>query len=437
VTRRTRTVAVLLAAMALVVTAACGQKSGVHVSSGDRSLDGGGGGTAAPSTTAGGGDNGGIVGPELKGPDSATGVSDTEIRIGIHGPLTGAGAPAESFLNAASLYFDTIGPAINGRSVKVFLEDDKYNPSGAVAACKKLVAQDKVFLILGAAGADQIAACAKYADGVGVPYLSEGISKSGFDNLSTYWALSLTYGQQGKILAEYMKNVVKAKKVAMVRANTANFAEAHTEFVKAAKANGLDVVKDLTVPKDAGQGEVQSAAVQLCGGSRPDAVFPLLSPAIFLQLAGATHSQNCDVRWAGVGNTMAINLVAAVGCGSKTLEGGASFFASYPALDKADELDPNYQKAYQAKTGKAGDDIGFGLWAAEKGLGELLKAGGKNLTRHGFMKAISGKRFPPTISPGVDFTSSRFGGTAVHVQKVDCAAQPPAYKTEFMFKSDF
>ena len=101
-----------------------------------------------------------------KGPGDTTGVTDTEIRIGVHAPLTGAGANAPSFEKGKDLYFQSVGQ-INGRTVKVFFEDDKYNPSSAVEACKKMVEQDKVFLLVGGGGADQIAACAKYAAGVG------------------------------------------------------------------------------------------------------------------------------------------------------------------------------------------------------------------------------------------------------------------------------
>ena len=244
----------ILVVLSLLVVTACGQKEGVHVATGGGSSDGQ---SAGPATTA-----ESSVGTVPKGPGDTDGVTDTEIRIGVHAPLTGAGANAPSFEQGKDLYFQSVGP-INGRTVRVFFEDDKYNPSSAVEACKKMVEQDKVFLLVGGGGADQIAACAKYAAGAGVPYLAEGVGEAGLDELRSYFALSMTYKQQGRLLAEYIKNVLNGTKVAMVRADTANFADARTGFVDGVEAQELDLVQDITVPKDAAQAELQSAAATM------------------------------------------------------------------------------------------------------------------------------------------------------------------------------
>ena len=167
--KRIRIVVTLVVALALVGSA-CGQKDSARRAGeafDSRTVPAGGGG-ATTGTTA-------TTRPSQ--PDSSVGVTDSEIRIGVHAPISGAGAPPESFRLGYDLYWRALQQGIHGRKVRVFLEDDKYNPSGAVAACKKLVEQDKVFLIIGAAGADQLAACAKYANSVGVPYLSEGIAR--------------------------------------------------------------------------------------------------------------------------------------------------------------------------------------------------------------------------------------------------------------------
>jgi ABC-type branched-subunit amino acid transport system substrate-binding protein len=408
----------MIAAVGLAGLAACGQKD-------DASQEGDGGVEPGAATTA---------PDETTVPDSTTGVSDTEIRIGVHGPLTGAGAPAASFTKAADLYWRALGAGVHDRSVKVFLEDDKYNPSGAVAACKKMVEQDQVFLIYGAAGADQLAACAKYTNSVGVPYISEGIAEQGFD-FDTYFATTPTYGQQGRILAEYIANVLEKRRVIMIRANTANFDEAEEGMRASASDNDLDF-DAITIPKDASAPEVQSAAVQVCR-ERPEVVYPLMAPAIFLPLAAAVKGQGCTPRWAGVGNTMAINLVAQVGCGQDTLGGGASFFASYPGLDKVQELDAGYEEAYQQLNGSSGDDIGWGLWGAMKSLHTVLDGVGPDLSRQKLMDYIDGRSFPDEILPATDFTDSHFGGTGVHVLKVDCAADPPQWKTEYAFAKGF
>jgi branched-chain amino acid transport system substrate-binding protein len=419
----------ILVVLTVLVASACGQKEGVHVATGGGSS---GGESAGPATTATEGPGDTVP----KGPGDTDGVTDTEVRIGVHAPLTGAGANAPSFEQGKDLYFQSVGP-IHGRTVKVFFEDDKYNPSSAVEACKKMVEQDKVFLLVGAGGADQIAACAKYANGAGVPYLAEGVGEAGLDDLDRYFALSMTYKQQGVLLAQYVKNVVKSTKVALVRADTANFADARTGFLAGVKAEKLDLVQDITVPKDAAQAELQSAAVELCGGSRPEVVYPLMAPVLFLQFAAAVHAQNCELRWAGVGVTIGLNIVAAALCGGNAIPGGASFFSPFTGIDDADTIDPAFQQTWAKVNGGRGDDIAWGLWGAEKLLGAMLQEVGPELTRQTFVNTINGKTFSTKTSPDVDYSKSHFGGTGVHVLKADCAKKPPGYVTESSFKSSF
>src|SRR5206468_3439089 len=138
-----------------------------------------------------------------------TGVTDTEIRIGIHAPVSGAAPfPQSSFDRGKQVYTEFINATrggIFGRKVRVFFEDDGYNPSQAVSVCKKLVQQDHVFLLIGGGGADQIVACAQYAASAGVPYVSEGTNEAAMGKLASAFAESETYKQQSLLLAPYIR----------------------------------------------------------------------------------------------------------------------------------------------------------------------------------------------------------------------------------------
>ena len=259
--RRPVVIALVLGAMVLV---ACGQKSGVHLASGRSGTAAGGagdlggtdtGGAAAAGDTGtggssaasgsgsssasgatgtggssraatGGSTSGGGTAAAGGGPGDSTGVTDKEIVIGIHAPVTGAAPfPTTSFNDGKDLYFNYLNGqgGINKRNVRVVFEDDGYNPSQAVSVCKKMVQQDHVFMLVGGGGTDQIVACAQYAASVGVPYAAEGVSEQGLNTLQNYFALSMTYKAQGVLLAQYMKNVLHVTKVGMLRGNTANF----------------------------------------------------------------------------------------------------------------------------------------------------------------------------------------------------------------------
>ena len=132
----------------------------------------------------------------------------------MHAPVTGAAAiPQASFERAVGVYFDAVNRngGIHGRKVEVLFEDDGFDPNRARTECKKMAEQEQVFLLIGGAGADQIDACARYAAAAGVPYLSAGVHETrpglgSLSNLSTYFALSLTYEQQIPLLAGVVKS---------------------------------------------------------------------------------------------------------------------------------------------------------------------------------------------------------------------------------------
>jgi ABC-type branched-subunit amino acid transport system substrate-binding protein len=440
------------------VAAACGQKSGVHVAAstgggvdagnaiaGDQTGTGAGTATGSEQTggsaTAGGGAGvGGTTGGAAGGravtvttrgatgtlaanPKDREGVTDTSITIGIHAPVTGAAPfPNDSFTRGKDLYFKWINDrkgGINGRKVSVEFKDDAYNPSQAHAVCKEMVEQKHVFMLVGGGGTDQIVECAKYSSGVGVPYAAEGVTEQGLTGLSGYFALSMTYKQQALLLAQYIKNVIGKSTVSMIRGDTANFDDAHTAFVAAARQVGLTCYCDFTIPKEASPNDAQSKAGELAA-KKADVVYPLMSPKIFIYLAAGAKQQNYNPRYAGVGLTLGLNIVGTAVCTAQSVSGGASFFSPFQGVDQFDAVDPEYKQAYKAYyPNDTPDDIGFVLWGAEKLLGAMLATPGKDLSRSRFVSSVlATKVFNTGIFPKADFTSSRFGGTAVHVLKI-------------------
>ncbi|MEQ1536144.1 MAG: ABC transporter substrate-binding protein [Burkholderiaceae bacterium] len=86
------------------------------------------------------------------------GVSKTEITLGsiqdLSGPIAGFGKQARLGM---LLRVDEINEqgGINGRKLKIIVEDSAYDPKKAVLAAQKLVNQDKIFIMLGHIGIAQ------------------------------------------------------------------------------------------------------------------------------------------------------------------------------------------------------------------------------------------------------------------------------------------
>ena len=83
------------------------------------------------------------------------GVAKDEILIGtiqdLSGPLAGYGKDLRNGMNLRVAEVNEQG-GVNGRKIKLLVEDSGYDPKRAVLAVQKLVTQDKVFVIAGLLG---------------------------------------------------------------------------------------------------------------------------------------------------------------------------------------------------------------------------------------------------------------------------------------------
>ena len=86
------------------------------------------------------------------------GVSKDEIVLGtiqdLSGPLAGFGKQARAGMQLAVAEINEQG-GVNGRKLKLLVEDDGYDPKKSVLAAQKLVNQDKIFIMVGHIGTAQ------------------------------------------------------------------------------------------------------------------------------------------------------------------------------------------------------------------------------------------------------------------------------------------
>jgi branched-chain amino acid transport system substrate-binding protein len=360
---------------------------------------------------------------------TTTGVTNQTIKIGAHAPITGAApVPSDSAQKGSDLYYKWLrhnNQAINGRFVDSMLKNDNYNPSQAVAVCKEMVEKDRVFLLYGYAGTDQIQACARYAASVGVPYLSAGVTEIGLSTLPNYFAISMSYPQQAPLLADLLVTDLGARKEknGMLRFDTPNFDDAHDAFIEAMGDRSAKISYDRAVSKGAGQAEAQTV-VQEMKAAGLENVYVLTSPVWFLQVLQAARSQSFEPQWVGVGITKALDTVSSVGCRNGTLS-RAKFFSPFPAWADINKFDPDFQKAVAAVYPEEdkGDDIMLIGWGMSKVIAELLEGAGRQLSREGFVgSAQRAKNVKTGVFPPVTFSpQDHFGGSQIHLNEAQCS----------------
>ena len=469
--RPRRAVACALGIALLSITAACGQKPGVHVEAAEgeaqqssSSGSGGGGGATtggvatdvsggvSGDTTGGttgggtGGTGGGGTGAtdagaalQLSGKDR-TGVSDDAINIAVHAPVTGAAPlPAESFEKSRDLYWRYVtqmkGEKVLGRSkVNVAFKDDKYTPNTAIQACRELSSSS--FLLVGAGGTDQIQACAQFSEQSGVPYLSAGVTEVGLGDLENYFAASMTYPQQTELLAQYIKKNLAGKKVGAIITNTPNFDDAAKAWDTAVAKQGLPYFKTLRHPK--GNNSWITAYASEMKGAGVQVLFFLSAPVDYIQFAQQAGTQSFRPQYVGVGISKGLNAVLGAGCPDVN---GGIHFSPFPGLDWARQNVPEFFQAGQ-RFGVPTDDLALALWGLASVEHEAFKRyeqvyGSTDLTREDFVKMLQvQKGLAPKVFPQLSYSpDNHFGANQVHVLQADCASGE--HKTLATYASGF
>jgi ABC-type branched-subunit amino acid transport system substrate-binding protein len=363
-------------------------------------------------------------------------VSDTVIKIGVHAPITGAAPiPQNAFDKGKDVYWKYLAEkgGLLGRNVQIIFKDDQFNPAHAVQVCRELVEQDKVFMLFGVTGSDQITACARYANSVGVPYLSGGVNEEGLTGLPNYFAVSQTYAQQNRTIVGLIKNVMHKTKIAIVLNATPALDETQRSITTLAQAAGLKIVRQSRISKQASDAELVSEANQLRAAGA-EAVYLLTAPVNFIKLATNAYAQAYNPLWTGPGLTNGLNIVTEGGCPAVN---GARWMSPFPGLDTIDRLDADYRPAYRKYVGAEPDDIGLAEWGLNKTFRLMLEAAGRDLSRQSFVRTLtSGRPFASNVFPTVSYDGSiRFGAKSMHVLEADCNTRK--WKTMATFVEGF
>jgi branched-chain amino acid transport system substrate-binding protein len=147
------------------------------------------------------------------------GVTDTEIVVGTHMPLTGPAAAGYSKIAPATkAYFDYVNAngGVNGRKITYKIMDDGYNPANTQTVVRQLVLQDKVFAILNGLGTPTHTGVLDFLKTNRVPDLFVASGSRSWNQVDKYpgtFGFNPDYTVEGKILATYIKETHAGKKV--------------------------------------------------------------------------------------------------------------------------------------------------------------------------------------------------------------------------------
>ena len=154
-----------------------------------------------------------------------TGITDTEILLGTHLPLSqtvaAAYAPISDGMRAYFDYINETEGGVYGRKIKVVVGDDHYNPPDTVEVTRKQVEQDEVFAIIGGLGDETHNAVWKYLEEKGIPdmFLATGLHKFTEPPVKTRFGGIPDYQVEGRMLGTYVAEHYNGKKLGILREN--------------------------------------------------------------------------------------------------------------------------------------------------------------------------------------------------------------------------
>ncbi|WP_425470913.1 branched-chain amino acid ABC transporter substrate-binding protein [Trinickia fusca] len=274
-----------------------------------------------------------------------TAQADTVVKIGHVAPLTGGSAhQGKDNENGARLAIEEInakGLTINGQKVTLQLDpqDDAGDPRQATQVAQKLV-DDKVVGVVGHETSGTSIPASKIYSDAGIVQISPSATNPKYtqQGFKTTYRVVATDAQQGPALANYAAKVLNVKKVAIVDDSTAYGQGLSTEFEKAAKSVGLNVVShDATNDKAVDF----RAILTKIKGENPDAIMvgamdavggPFAKQAKQLGLRAKILAGDgvCTANIAELAGDAADNIICSqAGMGLDKMAGGAAFQDKY------------------------------------------------------------------------------------------------------------
>ncbi len=150
------------------------------------------------------------------------GVAADTITIGAFGPITGPaayiGLAGRDGMNLAIKEINA-GGGVNGRKLVAVFEDDAHSPTRGLAAAKKLIEQDKVFMLMSVGGSNATAGTIDYVRDnktvmyvsiASVPAVTWPFARNMFRGATTETA------RYGELYAEFLTSYYKTQKIAIM-----------------------------------------------------------------------------------------------------------------------------------------------------------------------------------------------------------------------------
>jgi branched-chain amino acid transport system substrate-binding protein len=328
------------------------------------------------------------------------GATDTEIKIGNIMPYSGPASAYATIGKTEAAYFNKINAegGINGRKINFISYDDGYSPPKAVEQARKLVESDEVLLIFNPLGTPSNSAIQKYMNAKKVPqiFVSSGAAKWN-DPKNFPWTIGWqpSYQVEGRIYGAYILKNYPGKTIGVLYQND-DFGKDYVIGLHEGLGAAADKLIVVEASYETTSPTVDSQVVQI-KGANPDIFVNIATP----KFAAQAIKKVGELAWHPV--QFLTNVSVSVGgvmkpAGYENDQGILSAAYLKDPKDPQWKNDPamNEWRAFMTKWYPDGDQedaaTTFGYGAA-KGLEQVLRQCGDDLTRENVMKQAANLNF--------------------------------------------
>ncbi|NEV00943.1 ABC transporter substrate-binding protein [Bradyrhizobium uaiense] len=328
------------------------------------------------------------------------GATDTEIKVGNIMPYSGPASAYATIGKTEAAYFNKLNSegGINGRKVNFVSYDDGYSPPKMVEQARKLVESDEVLLIFNPLGTPGNTAIQKYMNSKKVPQLFVSTGAAKWNDAKNFpWTMGWqpSYQVEARIYAKYILQKYPGKTIGVLYQND-DFGKDYLIGLH----DGLgDAAKKLIVVESSYETTsptVDSQIVQI-KGANPDIFVNIATP----KFAAQAIKKAAELDWHPV--QFLTNVSVSIGGVMKPAgyEASQDILSTQYLKDPADhewKNDPamNEWREFMTKWYPEGDQndastvFGYGV---AKGLEQVLRQCGDNLTRENLMKQAASLNF--------------------------------------------
>jgi len=328
---------------------------------------------------------------------TSQGVSKNEIVVGsiqdLSGPIAGFGKQVRAGMLLAVDEINEQG-GINGRKLKLLVEDSAYDPKKAVLAAQKLVNQDKIFIMAGHIGtAQNLAAMPVQFEKNVVNFFPITAAREMYEPLNRLkYSFAATYYDQMRTALPKLVKEKGAKKVCTIYQDDEFGLEVVRGGEAGLKAVGMEFAEKTSFKRGATDFSSQVARMKAAGCD-----FVVLGTIIRETIGTIGESRKTGFSPTFLGSSAAYtDLIHKLG--GKAMDGlYATMTVANPYLDDASKAISFWAQKYKTKFSE--DPTVFSVYGYNviQAFAVAASKAGPNLSTDSFIKAMDTMKFEPDM----------------------------------------